>query len=120
MDPPSSTAIVLEQRVVLVVGARGRTKTAQGHVEGTVEWVEGSEVMATGLVPGLACQPSSTIVGSERLVMVVGLEKKKLGLSNDEDASGDESGCGDPKRWTKDVGSERECSKRCGLGGGSR
>ena len=57
--------------LLVVAVARGRTKTAQGHVEGTVEWVEGSEVMATGLVPGLACQPSSTIVGSERVVLMV-------------------------------------------------
>ena len=61
---------------------------------------------ATGLVPGLAYQPSSTILGSERVVMVLVLEKKRLGLSNDEDASGDESGCWNLKRWEEDVGSD--------------
>ena len=77
--PTSSTVIALErwvevvvERVLLVgVGVRGRTTTAQGHVVGKVEWVVVSEGMATGLVPSLAYQPSSTIVGSERLVVVV-------------------------------------------------
>ena len=59
-----------------------------------------------GLVPSLAYQPSSTILGLEWVVMVVVLEKKKLGLLNDEDVSGDESGCGNLKRWGDDVGSD--------------
>ena len=67
--PTSSTAKVLERWVVLevvrvllvVVGARGRTRMVQGHVAGRVELVEGSAERATGLVPGFADYPSSTI-----------------------------------------------------------
>ena len=33
--------------------------------------MEESELMATGLVPSLAYQPSSTIIGLEQVVMVV-------------------------------------------------
>ena len=65
---------------------------------------------ATGLVPGFADYLGSTTVESERIVVVV-LEKK-LGLSIDEDASGDESGYGGPKRWEGDVGSDWCWSKR--------
>ena len=57
--------------LLVVVVARGRTTTAQEHVVETVEWREGLEELATGLVPGLAYQPSSTIVGSERVVLMV-------------------------------------------------
>ena len=86
------------------VGVRGRTKTVQGHVKGRVEWVEGSEVVATGLVPGFAGYPSSTTVESERIVGVV-VREGKTRLSDDEDA-------------VEDVGSKRESSKK--WGGGSR
>ena len=112
--PMSSTAKVLEQWVsallvvVEVPGQTRRERVLDGATQVSVEvWVSGS----TGLVPGFACYPSSTIVGSERVAMVV-VEKKRLGLSNDEDASGDESGYGDPKRWERDVGSDWGWSKR--------
>ena len=67
--PTSSTAIVPERWVemvvgmvlLVVVGARGRTRTAQWHVAGRVEWVEESAERAMGLVPGFAGYPSSTI-----------------------------------------------------------
>ena len=107
--PTSSTVIVLErwvQGLVVVVEGRGQTTTAQGHVVGKVEWAVVSEGMATGLVPGLAYQPSSTIVRSERVVMVVGWGNGP-GLSDDEVA-------------VEDVGSELDGSKRWGWGGGSR
>ena len=88
--PMSSTVIALERWVELVVesvlqvvGVRGQTKMAQGHVVRREEWVEGSEVVATGLVPGFAYQPSSTIVGSERVVLVVGWGDGKTCLSVD-------------------------------------
>ena len=71
--------------LMVVVGDRDRTRTAQGHVAGRVEWVEVMVEGATGLVPGLAYQPSSTIVRSERVVMVVGWGNGP-DLSDDEDA----------------------------------
>ena len=76
--------IALERRVVLeVVGGRGRTTTAQEHIVETVEWGEGLEELATGLVPGLACQPSSTIVGSEWVVLMVEWRGGRTRLSVD-------------------------------------
>ena len=87
-----------------VVGARGRTRTAQGHVAGRVGWVEVLVGVATGLVPGFTGYPSSTFVGTERVVVAV---KEKLSLSNDEDTSGDESRYWNPKRWGEGVGSRR-------------
>ena len=90
--------------LLMVVGGRGRTRTAQGHVAERGEWVEVLVEGATGLVPGLAYQPSSTIVRSERVVMVVGWE-------NGPDLSDDEVA-------VEDVESELESSKR--WGGGSR
>ena len=61
--------------LLVVVGARGRTKTALGHVAGKVGSVVGSERRATGLVPGFAAYPSSTTVESERVgVSVVARE----------------------------------------------
>ena len=67
--PTSSTVIALErwvevvvERVLLVVvGDRGRTRTAQVHVAGRVEWVEELAERATGLVPWFTGYPSSTI-----------------------------------------------------------
>ena len=104
--PMSSSVIALERwaesavesLLLVVVGVRGRTKTAQGHVEGREEWVEESEVVATGLVPGFAYQPSSTIVGSERVVLMVGWGMGP-DLSDDEVA-------------VEGVGSEHKSSKR--------
>ena len=55
----------------------------QGHVAGREEWVEGSEVVATGLVPGFAYQPSSTIVGSEQVMLMVEWGDGKTRLSVD-------------------------------------
>ena len=88
--PTSSTAKVLErwvesvvESVLQVVGVQGQTKTAQGHVVRREEWVEGLEVVATGLVPGFAYQPGSTIVGSERVVLMVGRGDGKTRLSVD-------------------------------------
>ena len=76
--PTSSTVVALERWVELVmesalqvVGVRGQTKTAQGHVVRREEWVVVSEVVATGLVPGFADYPSSTFVGTEQVVVVV-------------------------------------------------
>ena len=77
---------------------------AQGHVEGRVEWVEVSGETAMGLVPGFAGYPSLTTVESERIVGVV-VREGRTRLSDDEDV-------------VKDVGSERESSKK--WGGGSR
>ena len=100
--------IALERRVVLeVVGGRGRTTTVQEHVVETVEWVEGLGELATGLVPGLAYQLSSMIVGSERVVLMVVVREGETHLSDDEDA-------------VEDVGSELDGSKRWGGGGGNR
>ena len=103
--PTSSTAKVLErwvQVLMVVVEGRGRTTTAQGHVEGTVEWVEGSEVVATGLVPGFAGYPSSTTVESEQIVGVVVVEGRTH-LSDDKDAVEDAgSGREHPKGWCRD------------------
>ena len=61
--------------------------------------------MATGLVPGFAGYPSSTTVESERAEVSVVVREEMTRLSDDEDA-------------VKDVGSERESSKRWGQGGG--
>ena len=108
MDPTSLTAKALERwvvsEVVGVVGGRGRTTTVQEHVVKMVEWVEELGELATGLVPGLAYQPSSTIVGSERVVLMVGWGDGRTRLSDDEDA-------------VEDVGSELEGSKRWARGG---
>ena len=82
----SSTAVVLEQWVwvlLVVVGVRGQTKMAQGLIEGREEWVEGSEVVAMGLAPSFAYQPSSTIIGSERVVLMAGQGDGKTHLSVD-------------------------------------
>ena len=84
--------------------------TAQGLVAEREGLVVGLAERATGLVPSFAAYPSSTFVGTERIVVVVVL-KKRLGLSMDKDASGDEDRCGDPKRWEEDVGSDRCQSK---------
>ena len=90
--------------LLVVVVTQGRTRTALGHVARRVEWVEVLVEGATGLVPGLAYQPSSTIVRSERVVMVVGWE-------NGPDLSDDEVA-------VEDVESELKSSKK--WGGGSR
>ena len=81
--------------MLAVVGVRGRTKTAQGHVVRKEEWVAGLEVMATGLVPGFAAYPSSTFIGTERIEVVVVVVAGRTRLSDDEDA-------------VEDVGSELE------------
>ena len=85
--------------LLVVVEARDQTMMSQGHVAERVEGVEGSGELATGLVPGLAYQPSSTIVRSERVVMVVGWGNGP-DLSDDEDAVEDaESECEDSRKW---------------------
>ena len=85
--------------LLVVVGAQDRTTTAQGHVVKRVGSVEGSEGGVTGLVPGLAYQLSSTIVGSERVVVVVEWGNGP-DLSDDEVMVEDvESECEDSKRW---------------------
>ena len=72
---------------------------AQGHIIRREERVEGSEVMATGLVPGLTYQPSSTIVGLE-WVAAAAEWGNGPDLSDDEVAVKDvESECEDSKRW---------------------
>ena len=55
--------MVLEGLEVLlvVVGGRCRTTTVQEHVVKMVEWVEELGELSTGLVPGFAGYPSSTI-----------------------------------------------------------
>ena len=102
--------------MLAVVGVRGRTKTAQGHVVKRGELVVGSGKGATGLAPGFAGYPCSTFVGTEQVAVMVGLKEKKTGLSIDEDAVGDESELRDSKRWERDMGSDCGQSKRCGWG----
>ena len=67
------------------MGDQGQTTTVQGHVEGTVEWVEGLEVVATGLVPGFADYPSSMTVESEQVGVLVVVRERATHLSVDED-----------------------------------
>ena len=107
--PMSSTAKVLEQWVVLemgrvllvVVGARGRTRTAQGHVATTREWVIERVKCSTGLVPGVAGYPSSTFVGTERMVVVVVEKGGVTCLSVDRSAVESEVGVGSDRGWSK-------------------
>ena len=96
--------------MLVVVVARDRTTTAQGHVEGSVEWVgvsvgEG----ATGLVPGFAYPPSSTIERSERWVVVL---KERTGLSIDEDAVEGEADVGSTRKGGGDARLSAEVVKR--------
>ena len=58
--------LVVGSVLLVVVGGRGRTTTAQERVVRMVEWEEVLEGRATGLVPGFAAYPSSTTVESER------------------------------------------------------
>ena len=103
--PTSSTAKVLERRVwvlLLVVEVQDQTTTAQGHIAGRVEWAKVLVGLATGLVPGFADYPSSTFVGTERMVVLVGEKGRVTRLSVDKVAVEEE----------EDMESELECSKR--------
>ena len=61
--------------------------------------MEGSEVVAMGLVPSFAAYPSSTTVESERVGVSVVVRGEMTRLSDDEDV-------------VEDVGSELDGSKR--------
>ena len=61
----------------------------------------GSEGMATGLVPGFAAYPSSTFVGTERMVVLVVEKGGVTRLSVDRSAVESEVGVGSDRGWSK-------------------
>ena len=89
--PTSLTAEELEQWVVLevglallvVVGVRGQTKTVQGHIVTTQEWVIKRDACPMGLVPGFAAYPSLTTVELEQAGVMVVVKEGVTHLSVD-------------------------------------
>ena len=96
------------------MGDQGQTRMVQGHVEGMEGWVEGSEEGSMDLVPDFADPLSSTINQLEWGMMMAVLEKKKAGLSIDEDMADGKSGSQTQKGGCVD----REvslCARKCGV-----